>query len=283
MGYIIKEEVARYHEIHQEITRFHEICSRASVDKEIEDFESILHTMAKRIVSTSTRILDKKAEAGLARAMERQKEYGYAGHVYDGFGLTDEGLCEAFGRITKKGNVKLRKTRIIWSEWNTVSEGYTASIKPEVIEFLTSLKTTKNIKDKDRLEAMLVLLDELNKLKVSNFRKEYTFPLQHVGIIGPDDDGVTCDYTAQITKICFKVKPSYGTKIELTLNTGRNVSLDGLPWHDFELISLPKTSSEILNILRTVNQQAEKDLEQHFENYRLLKEKYGEYLIVGQL
>ena len=283
MGYIIKEEVARYHEINQELTQFHKICSRASVDKEVEDFETILHAMAKKIVSSSTRLLDKRAEVDLARAIEQQKEHGWCCHVYEGFGLTDEGLCEAFGRITKKGNVKLRKTRIIWSQWNAGSADYITSIRPEIIEFLNSIKTTKNIKDKDRLEAMLVLMAELNKLKVSNFRKEYTFPLQLVGIISPDDDGVTCDYTAQITKIRFKVAHSYGTKIELTLSTGMNVSLDSLPWHDFELISLPKTSSEILNILRTVNQQAEKDLEQHFENYRLLKEKYGEYLIVGQL
>lgn len=283
MGYIEKGTVAKYHEIKEELTQFHKICSRASMDNEVKDFESILHTMAKRIVSASTRLLDKRAEVDLARAVEHQKEYGWGGRVYEGFGLTDEGLCEAFGRITKKGNVKLRKTRIIWSEWSAVYNDWLAIIKPEVIEFLTSLKTTKNIKDKDRLEAMLVLMAEINKLKFSNFRKEYTFPLQLVGIIGPDDDGVTCDYTAQITKIRFKVTHSYDTKIELTLNTGSHVSLDSLHWPDFELISLPKTSSEILNILRTVNQQAEKDLEQHFEKCRLLKEKYGEYLIVGQL
>jgi len=107
--------------------------------------------MVKKLVGSSKRIVSKGTEG---------KDY-FSRWGGDGvYGLTADGLAEAFGKRTQKGTVKLRKTSFITSNYES-GVGFRYSVDKKILEFLKTCEKNAIVKDKERLGELIAFAEKV--------------------------------------------------------------------------------------------------------------------------
>lgn len=278
MGYINQEELNKYQELVRITDNIVGLAQSFSTDRIRQELECIMQGMVKKLVGSSKRIVSKSAEG---------KDYFSRWGSNGSYGLTSEGLAEAFGTRTKKGNVKLRKTNFISYEYENSKYNY--KIDKKVVEFLTTCSKSAEVKDKERLEELLTFIGKVKALVISDFSytKEIPFVATLVNIPTVTlDQNTPLDAKESITEVKTLIlmgTHSYHYSNQLITFDTAGLSFTHPDWDTFQRVSLPRTYGMLKETLVSFEKELKEKSDAYFKELNDLIAEKGEYIVMKEL
>lgn len=276
MGYINAEELRKFRELNAKLDEINQLTTRYDSSEYAKKLDIILQGMIKKLVGSSKRCVSQEA-------LQSERQYRWGDSSY---GLTSEGLCEAFGRRTSKGKVKLRKTNVLSHTYRN-SQSY-SEVPRKVIEFLKGLEADSNIKDTERLKDLISYCERINTLEITNKIIKYEAPCDVVLVEHPcrGDTERSEEYNIEATKITLSNRGTYGSSgvsIEYARKDKYSKSFHNPDWNDFQMVSLPKTYALLMRDLEEFRVKLEAQYQMDARAIEDLIAEKGEYIVMAEL